>query len=143
MEMPKGTVILWDNSAIPSGWQLLYSPPTPICIRAHNKTEQVENYTINEGTPHTHTPPTESNSNNFSHTHEVSSPVTLSSNWGGNNVSIGNVSSMALSNHSHTLSPTVSTVNAPHAHTINCSISDAPPSSVVPMYYTYRLIVKT
>lgn len=140
MAVPSGTVILWDNSVIPAGWELLYSPSTPICIRAHGPGVVVENYVINNGASHTHEI---SPSSVASHTHTVNdaSPITISSAWSGNDVSIGNVANMASSNHSHELTPEISEES--HSHGIGGALADASANDVVPTYYTYRLIVKT
>jgi len=144
MELPKNTVILWDNSPVPSGWSLLHSPTNPLCIRGHSKGTLATSYQINSGQPHTHTAPSESSVHNFSHSHVPNGgqPVTISNNWIGNHLAPGQRDVVANSVHSHTLHPTVVTETTPHTHSINFTINNASVHDVTPECVSFRLIVK-
>lgn len=144
MQVPKNTVILWDNSPIPSGWKLLHSPTTPLCIRHHPAGSTANTFVTQSGSAHTHTGPTVSSTNNNTHTHTANGgqPVTISNNWTGNHLAVGQVSAVANSVHSHTISPVVENETVSHTHQLNYTIKPCTAEEYTPEYYTFRLIVK-
>ena len=138
-DFPTGTIIAWDNSAVPAGWLLCNGANGTPDLRdrfVYGASVDGDIGVTGGSDSHTHTSPNASTAS--AHDHGGSTDDNNVSGGGTQLVTIGSGGSAASDNHSHDFGMNV-TSNGSHAHSIGASGS----SSNVPQNVVRSFIRKT
>lgn len=136
MDLPIGSIILWDNETIPEGWHVCdgtLGTPNLINMFVRGASSSADLLASGGVTTHTHTMP--NTSTRATHRHSASGSL---SGEGSGVVTATGGREAAPENHSHSFSGNTGYSNS-HAHTVGASGSANNLPPYIKLYYIMRL----